>query len=74
MMSEYGSDPTFTLENIYLEKIRSLNKRFNLKLNEKKSQFYLGRVTITGEAEMAGMLQLISGLTSKTISLFISTL
>ncbi|KAF7805965.1 Anaphase-promoting complex subunit 1 [Senna tora] len=27
-----------------------------------------------GEAEIAGMLQLISGLTSKEISLFISTL
>lgn len=46
-----------------------------MKYKEKsKVQFHLGRVTITGAAATAGILQLMSGLISKTISLFISTL
>lgn len=39
-----------------------------------KEQLYLGRVTLTGAAAIAAMLQLISGLMSKIISLLISRL
>lgn len=51
-------------------------KKIKKTLEKKKKewiQLNLGRVTMTGSAAIAGMLQLMSGLISKRISLFIST-
>jgi hypothetical protein len=70
-MSEYGRSPTLTLEATFEENYVQKYKS-NIEKME-KSYTYLGRVTITGEAATAAMIQLISGLTSNTISLFIST-
>jgi hypothetical protein len=70
-MSEYGSNPILTLENTFVENYVQ-NYKSNIE-NLEKSYIYLGRVTITGEAATAAMIQLLSGLTSNTISLFIST-
>lgn len=51
----------------------SINWKINLPLAEKHMHFYLGRVALIGTAATAGILQLISGLISKIISLLIST-
>lgn len=78
-MSAYDSCPTLTLKKeegvggIVPKIIKQLVK-MKTKKREKEMQLYLGRVTITGSAATAGMLQLMSGFISKRISLLISTL